>query len=62
MVFIPHFAETEWLTKSGVNEASGEITWWVIQKFVPQNIYDVELVVDHDYNRDEDDTPVIEAY
>ena len=44
------------------DEDSGEITWRVVQKFVPRNIYEVATSADYDNSGDEDDTLNVEAY
>jgi len=44
------------------DEDSGEITWRVVQKFVPRNIYEAGTGADYENSGDEDDTPIVEAY
>ena len=44
------------------DEDSGEITWRVVQKFVPRNIYEAGTSADYENSGDEDDNPIVEAY
>lgn len=43
-----------------INEDNGEISWWVVLKFVPQNNYDARMVME-DFSEAEDNTLSIEA-